>query len=74
MPDDRYRLETAVRRKAKDDTKKGIKVHVTPDEIVQQLDVADKALNGDSNDAEHDALFAIREWMSELFESPRRRS
>jgi hypothetical protein len=31
---------------------------------------ADKALNGTSNDAEHDALYEIREALSEAYEDP----
>jgi hypothetical protein len=37
--------------------------------LVAMMDEADEALNGDSNDAEHDALFSLREQLSELFEN-----
>jgi len=36
--------------------------------LIALMGEADDALNGDSNDAEHDALFSIREQLSELYE------
>ena len=46
---------------------------VTPSELVALMQTADEALNGDSNDAEHDALYELREELSEIFEDPNRR-
>lgn len=58
---------------AKTDTMRGVKITLTPDEVVRRIKQADRALNGDSNDAEHDALHDLREWLSEIFEDPDRR-
>jgi len=35
---------------------------------------ADRALNGDSNDLEHNTLYEIHEKLSEIFEDPQRRT
>jgi hypothetical protein len=59
---------------AKTDTIRGVKIQVTPEEVVRRMKMADRALNGDSNDAEHDALHDLREWLSEIFEDPDRRA
>lgn len=59
---------------AKSDTTRGVKIQVTPEEVVRRIKMADRALNGDSNDAEHDALHDLREWLSEIFEDPERRA
>ena len=48
-------------------------VTVTLAELNALIDQADKALDGDSNDAEHDALYAIRETMAEYSTDPERR-
>ena len=42
-------------------------------ELNALIDQADKALDGDSNDAEHDALYAIREALAEYSLDPARR-
>lgn len=68
-----YNVPKAVKTKAARATKEGVKILVTPKELVERMSAADKALNGDSNDAEHDALFDLREWLSEVFEDPARR-
>lgn len=57
-----------IRAKAIQETRDGLRLNVSPQELVEQMDRADQALNGDSNDAEHDALVAIREWLSDVFE------
>lgn len=44
------------------------RIRVSASTLVALMDEADEALNGDSNDAEHDALFSIREQLSDLFE------
>jgi hypothetical protein len=44
------------------------KIVVTAGELVALLNEADEALDGDSNDAEHDALYSIRESLSEIVE------
>lgn len=66
LPDD-------VLGQAKTDTKRGVKIELTPEEVVRRMKEADEALNGDSNDAEHDSLYALREWLSEILEDPDRR-
>lgn len=53
-------------------TKRGIKFLVSPAEIMRLMTIADRALNGDSNDAEHDALYEIRELLSVIYEDPER--
>lgn len=58
---------------AKSDTIRGVKIELTPDEVVRRMKQADRALNGDSNDAEHDALYDLREWLSDVLEDPDRR-
>lgn len=46
---------------------------MTLTELNQLIDRADKALDGDSNDEEHDALYEIREAMAEMSTDPDRR-
>jgi len=46
-------------------------ISVTPEELISLMQEADKALDGDSNDDEHDALYSIREQLSDIFERPR---
>lgn len=70
--DDQYKLPSKVRRQAKEDAKKGLEIKVAPLELIEQIDKADKALNGDSNDDEHDALWEIREWIAAVLENGRR--
>jgi len=68
-----FKIPEDIRRRAKKDAKLGVRIQMTPEEIVALMDEADKALNGDSNDAEHDALYSIREQLSGIFEEPSRR-
>ena len=56
------------------ETKRGVKITVTPHELMQQMRAADVALNGDSNDAEHDALYELRGWLSDVYEDIERRT
>ena len=56
------------------ETKRGVKITVTPHELMQQMREADIALNGDSNDAANEALYALREWLSEVYEDTERRT
>ena len=72
--EEQYVLSPGVRRRARRDTRQGVQVVRTPEEIVEQLDLADRALNGESNDAEHDALYRLREWLSGALEGPGRRT
>lgn len=44
------------------------RVAIRASTLIEMMDEADEALNGDSNDAEHDALFSLREQLSNLFE------
>lgn len=70
---DQFALPSGVVDQAKTDTMRGVKIVLTPEEVVRRMKQADEALNGDSNDAEHDALYALREWLSDVFEDPERR-
>jgi hypothetical protein len=47
---------------------------VTRHELLKLCIEADRALDGDSNDAEHDALCALRDRLSTFLEDPERRS
>ena len=71
--DDTFKIPHVVRVRANRDTKNGVKIVLSPKEILKQMGEADKALNGDSNDDEHDALHSLREWLSDIFEDPDRR-
>lgn len=73
MTKDKFDLPNDVRSRAVRLTAAGVRIKVTPEEIVERMDEADKALNGDSNDAEHDVLYSLREWLSGIFEDPGRR-
>jgi chloramphenicol 3-O-phosphotransferase len=68
-----FTLPADIVEEAKSDTTRGVKIEVTPEEVVRRMKMADRALNGDSNDAEHDALSDLREWLSDVFEDPDRR-
>lgn len=68
-----YRLPQDTVDQAKTDTTRGVKIQITPEELIRRIKNADRALNGDSNDAEHDALYELREWLSDILEDPERR-
>ena len=68
-----YIIPTNVELRAHKMTEDGVKIQVTPIEIIRRIKEADVALNGTSNDAEHDALFRLREWLSEVYEDLDRR-
>ena len=51
---------------------KNTKVSIAKNELTAVLARAQKALKGDSNDAEHDALFALAKWLKQKIESDRR--
>lgn len=70
---DQFILPDDVIEQAKMDMMRGVKVTIDPQELVRRMKHADDALNGDSNDAEHDALYALRAWLSEILEDPDRR-
>lgn len=63
---DRFIIPPDIRRRAAARTDR---IMIKPATLIALMDEADEALNGDSNDAEHDALFSIREQLSELYES-----
>lgn len=71
---ERFEIPGDIYRRASADTKKGVRIKVSPRELMILMNHADEALNGDSNDAEHDALYDIRQELSEIFEDPDRRS
>lgn len=48
-------------------------VVVQASELTELLAEADAALDGDSNDAEHDALYSLRVSLAEWIEQPQRR-
>lgn len=49
-------------------------VRVMRHELLAALSAADVALDGDSNDDEHDALYELRETVADWLEDPARRS
>lgn len=49
------------------------KIVVTRHELLRLMLAADKALDGDSNDDEHDALYEVREGLGAFIEEPERR-
>ena len=69
-----FEVPRDIQMRATKATKEGVKIVLTPKEIMERMDLADKALNGESNDAEHDALYSLREWLSDIFEDPERRT
>jgi DNA segregation ATPase FtsK/SpoIIIE-like protein len=68
--DDAFVVPDDIRVRAAEETARGVRVYVTPSDLIGLMDDADKALNGDSNDAEHDALYDLRDTLSEWFEDP----
>lgn len=66
--DDMFVIPPDILRCAAGATRRGVKIGITPDEMIAMMTVADLALNGDSNDADHDALYNLRERLSELYE------
>jgi hypothetical protein len=71
---EKFILPGDIMDQAKTDTLRGVKIMMTPEEVIRRMKMADRALNGASNDAEHDALYALREWLSEVLEDPDRRA
>ena len=67
---DQFVLPDDVVRKARIDTRNGVRISISPEEVLTQIAMADRALNGDSNDSEHDVLCALREWLSDVYEDP----
>jgi hypothetical protein len=65
-----FRIPDDIRKRAKMSTDR---ISITPSELIDLLDTADNALNSNSNDTEHDALYLIRECLSEWFEDSTRR-
>jgi hypothetical protein len=70
---EKFNVPKDIVARARKNTKKGEKIFFTPTEIVEMLRDADAALNGDSNDDEHDALYQLRETLSAVYEDPDRR-
>jgi hypothetical protein len=68
-----FTLPAGVITRAGRSTRLGAKIRVTPNEVVDKMRDADRALNGDSNDEEHDTLALLRDWLSEILEDPDRR-
>lgn len=71
--DNLFTLPGAVKREAVSLTRSGVRISVTPAEFALQMTMVDGALNRGSNDAEHDALVEIRDWLSDMYEDPTRR-
>ena len=63
----------AYARAREGDTVKCATVTLTLAEVNKLVDIADKALDGDSNDDEHDALYLIRERLADMSTDPERR-
>lgn len=53
-------------------TKQGVRILLTPSEFIKQMRRADKALNVPSNAAARDALYELREWLSDVYEEEAR--
>ena len=73
-PKDKFTMPADIQARGLRDTISGIRIRVTPEELLAWMKRADKALNGDSNDAEHEALHDLREWLSGVYEDPERRN
>ena len=71
--DGKFVLPRDIISRAKKATKAGEMVLITPLELTRLLQEMDAALNGDSNDEEHDALYEAREKLSEVLEDAKRR-
>lgn len=67
------RLSPTARSRALQDTRRGVRVVFAPKEITDWLESADRVLNGNSNDAEHDILYGLHQWLNEVLEDPGRR-
>lgn len=72
--DDQFTVPKEVEERAKMLTKAGVLISLNPKEVVNVMQTLDLALNGDSNDDEHDALYWVREWLSKAYEDPARRN
>ena len=70
---EQFVIPRSVVTQATKDSAGGVMVSVDPQELVKRMQEADDAFNGESNDAEHDALVDLREWLSEIFEDTARR-
>jgi len=70
--DDSFAIPLEVVRRAAEATQRGMTIRITPDEIIEMMTLADLALNGSSNDSEHDALYDLRVRLSEFYEDPSR--
>lgn len=68
--DDQFNMPADIIGRAEIFTDRGDRIMVKPNELIKQMRLIDKALNGDSNDAEHDALYHVREWLSDIYEDP----
>lgn len=71
---EKFTMPKDIVARASVETRRGVKIHLNPHEMVMTMRQIDLALNGDSNDVEHDALSIVREWLSEVFEDPKRRT
>lgn len=60
--------------KARKLTRDGVLITISPAALINRIVNADDALNSSSNDSEHDALYYLREWLSEIYEDPRFRT
>jgi len=69
---EKFRIPRDIILKARGADKKGVRFLVSPVELIRLMRIADRALNEDSNDAEHDALYEIRETLSDIYEDPTR--
>lgn len=61
-------LPQSIAHRASQDSLNGIRICIPPNLIIGAMTRADAALNGNSNDAEHDALQELRETLSEWYE------
>ncbi len=68
-----FEVPSDIRDRAKSESESGAEIRVTPIELIEMMDKADRSLNSDQTYSRYDALLAIREALSEIFEDPDRR-
>lgn len=72
--DDKFRIPKDIERRAVDLSRKGVRIRVSPLELISMMKLSDRALNTQSFDADHDALVEIRDRLSDIYEDPDRRT
>jgi hypothetical protein len=60
-------------RRATEETRRGVVIQLTPQELIKIMMEMDKLIDQDTGDTDHDAMALAREWMSDIFEDAGRR-